>query len=99
MLGFGQRLKEKRLEKNLKQQQLANMIGVSKVSICCYENETRFPDLANLIKLVESLEVDFNWLLGMEDKYNMSEDDVKIIKYLKNNKDLYNKLLEEIKNS
>ena len=105
MEGLGARVKQKRKERHMTQQQLADMINVTKVSICCYENGTRSPELANLIGLAESLEVDFMWLLGMEKtvKYakdreaNISENDVKLIKYLrKNNKELYNSLIEEV---
>ena len=105
MVGLGKRIKEKRKEKKMTQQQLADMIGVTKVSICCYENETRSPELSNLVELAESLEVDFVWLIGMEEKVkygdgkitNMSVNDVKMIRYLKkNNKELYNKLIEEV---
>ena len=98
-------MKELRKQANLTQQELGKLVGVTKVSICCYENGTRSPELANLIELAESLEVDFVWLLGMEEKIkygddkitNMSANDVKLIKYLKkNNKELYNSLIEEI---
>lgn len=106
MVGLGSRIKQKRKERHMTQQQLADMINVTKVSICCYENGTRSPELANLIGLAESLEVDFMWLLGMEKKVkygkdsekeaNVSENDIKLIRYLKkNNKDLYNSLVEE----
>lgn len=43
MILFSKRLKEKRKEMGFTQKQLGDMIGVTKVSICCYENGTRTP--------------------------------------------------------
>ena len=52
----GKRLKELRMEKGLSQQELGIAIGVTKVSICGYENGTRLPNLEKLIKLADILE-------------------------------------------
>ena len=41
----GQRIKELRIEKGISQQELGDLIGVTKVSICGYENGTRIPSL------------------------------------------------------
>ena len=49
MILFAKRLKEKRKEMGFTQKQLGEMIGVTKVSICCYENGTRTPTLDTLI--------------------------------------------------
>ena len=35
---IGKRIKDMRLEKGMSQQELGDMIGVTKVSICGYEN-------------------------------------------------------------
>ena len=42
---IGKRIKELRLERKMSQQELGDMIGVTKVSICGYENGTRTPFL------------------------------------------------------
>ncbi len=42
---LGKRIKSLRKEKGLTQQELGDLINVTKVSICCYENETRVPTL------------------------------------------------------
>ena len=52
----GQRVKTLRKAKNLTQQNLADMINVTKVSICCYEKGTRTPNLDTFIDLVNVLE-------------------------------------------
>ena len=41
---IGKRVRELRMEKGLSQQELGIAIGVTKVSICGYENGTRLPN-------------------------------------------------------
>lgn len=104
---IGKRLKEARKNKNLSQQQLGDMLGVSKVSICGYENGIRIPTIENFIKLLDILDLRADYLLGRditvvseteeEYKVKMSKEDIKIIKELKNNPTLHAKLREEPK--
>ncbi len=63
---FGQRVRELRKSKNLTQQKLADMINVTKVSICCYEKGTRTPNLETFIDLVEKLDTTPDYLLGRD---------------------------------
>ena len=42
---IGRRIKELRIKNGLKQQELADMFGLSSVSISFYENEQRQPDI------------------------------------------------------
>ena len=60
MLLFGKRLKELRLAAGLTQQQLGDMINVTKVSICCYEKGTSTPTLDTLIDLANTFHVDYS---------------------------------------
>lgn len=102
MVIFKKRLRERRLELGLTQQQLGNNIYLSKGEICAYEKGTRIPPLDVLIRISEFLEVDFLWLIGMEFDCNinnnkivsLSEDDLKIISALKKDSLLYEKFLE-----
>lgn len=61
-MGIGKRIKEARLQKNLKQEDLAAMIGVQPSSIGNYENEVSHPKEPVLYKLFEVLEVSPNFL-------------------------------------
>ena len=70
----GSRVKELRKKKGLTQQKLADMINVTKVSICCYEKGTRFPNLETFYDLVEKLDTTPDYLLGMDRKV-VSEGD------------------------
>ncbi len=61
------RLKELRIEKGLRQVDVANAVGVTLRAICNYEAGTREPSLEMLIKLCRFLETDPNYLLGFSD--------------------------------
>ncbi len=97
---IGERLKEARLEKNLSQETLGNLLGVSKVSICGYENGTRTPNMSNFLKLIEILDLDAKYVLGMDvnvvneenEEYpvKMATNDIKIVEEIKKSRELYN---------
>lgn len=59
---IGQRLKEARIQKNMTQPELANAVGVSKGAIGNYETDVSSPKETILIKLMEVLEIDANYL-------------------------------------
>lgn len=99
---IGQRLKDARKSKNLSQQQLGDMLGVSKVSICGYENGIRIPTIENFVQLLDILDLSADYLLGRdvtvvseedeEYKVKLAKEDISIIKELKNNPNLHSKL-------
>ena len=61
-MGIGKRIKEARISLNLTQEELSNMIGVTKGAIANYENETSHPKEPILYKLIDTLQVDANYL-------------------------------------
>ena len=64
-MGFKERLKEKRLEANLTQVQLAEKISVTAITIQNYELGTRQPTKFEVVeKLAESLNTTAQYLLG-----------------------------------
>ena len=97
------------MQKGLSQQKLGDMIGVTKVSICGYENGTRIPTIENLVKLADSLETTIDFLLGREvtvmneenKSYigSISYEDVCFIMELRHYPNLYGKLLKDSKRS
>lgn len=104
---IGKRVKEARLKKGLSQQQVADALGVSKVSVCGYEKGTRTPSLEIFDALTEFLEIDINYALG-KDKVVVAEkdtpyavkvadEDLEIIKSLKKCRELYNQICEDPK--
>lgn len=97
---IGERLKEARLEKNLSQEKLGGLLGVSKVSICGYENGTRTPNMQKFLRLIELLDLDAKYVLGLdvrvvnedEEEYpvKMASNDIRTIEAIKSNRELYN---------
>lgn len=101
---LGQRIKDARLAKGLSQEQLGDLIGVSKVTICWYESNTRTPSLENFEKLVDALEISADYALGKEVtavsenseyKVKVAKKDLEILSALKAQRDVYNKLYED----
>ena len=100
----GKRIKELRKSKNLTQQKLADLINVTKVSICCYEKGTRTPNLETFIDLVNVLETTPDYLLGRDVKVVSENDenysvvlpieDIQIIKEIRKN----DKLISYLRN-
>ena len=98
----GKRVRELRIKRGLSQQDLGLAIGVTKVSVCGYENGTRIPNL-------EKLETTTDYLLGREvpvwDDANrsyvgsVSYDDVSFITELRHYPGLYNKIMKDVRRS
>lgn len=100
----GYRLKESRLKKGLSQQQLGDLIGVTKVSICGYELGNRIPTIENFLSLIEILEVSADYLLGRDvyistDNYQkaIAKEDISIIEEIKKCPKLYQMLYSDSK--
>jgi len=91
---FAKRLKELRLNSNMKQSDLANKIDVSPSTIGMYEQGRRSADQETLIKLAEIFNVSVDYLLGRTDKMN----DKSIEKVNKNTSDEKNveKIIDEL---
>jgi len=105
---IGSRIKEKRIQKGLSQEELGKILNVSKVSVCGYESGTRTPTLKTFLQLVDVLEVTPDYLLGRDRKIlgeddnvytgrKISNADLKILRELKNKPTLYNKIYEDPK--
>lgn len=107
MVMIGKRLKELRKKSGMTQQQLGNLINVTKVSICCYEKGTRTPSLETLIDLSNIFNVNIDYFLG-NDNYVISEsneeygmkvanEEIELIQNIRNNANLYERVLEDPK--
>lgn len=68
---FASRLKQLRLNKNLRQEQVANLIGVNKSAISTYENNTRQPSFEILVRLATLYRVSTDYLLGRTDSRSL----------------------------
>lgn len=63
---FGDNIKRLRKNKGLKQQQIADEIGVNRGSYSNWEKGKREPSFENLVKLADLLEVSLDWLFGRD---------------------------------
>lgn len=61
---FSTRLRELRLNKGLRQEQVAKLIGVNKSAISTYKNDTRQPSFEILVRLANLYRVTTDYLLG-----------------------------------
>ena len=80
---IGARVRELRKKLNLSQQELGNMLNVTKVSVSCYESEKRSPDIETFEALVNALETTPDYLLG-RDKLVISEGETRYKVFLPN---------------
>lgn len=64
---FSSRLKELRQSKKLRQEQVAQLIGVNKSAISSYENDLRQPSFDILVRLANLYRVSTDYLLGQTD--------------------------------
>jgi transcriptional regulator with XRE-family HTH domain len=63
MSEFGQRFKAARKQRGLSQEQIAVVMGVSRVSVSHYENGKNFPQIAELVRFCEEYKVSMDWLV------------------------------------
>lgn len=72
-MDFGKQIKELRKEKNLTQEQMANMLNVSRQAISNWENNKNLPDLELLVLMSKVFSISLEQLiLGGSDMNNMT---------------------------
>ncbi len=65
---FGLRMKSLRKQKGLTQEQLGDMVGVSKDAISRYESNTQTPSLERVRRIALVLNTSVDYLLGLENE-------------------------------
>lgn len=91
-MSFGERLRELREEKKLRQKDLGNIIGVSGRQIGNYEADKQLPRTQDSFsKLFKLFDVSADYLFELTDEKNYSD----IFKLI----NLYNKMPKQIQNS
>lgn len=81
-MSIGQRLKEARIIRQMTQEDLAKAVGVTKGAIGNYETEVSSPKESILIKLMEVLQIDANYLYQDFIRPSMLSDEEKHLVYL-----------------
>ena len=84
MVDFGEKVKKLRHEKDLTQQQLAELLGVAVSAISSYESGNRYPSYEVLISLARIFHVTTDYLLGLEklktvDISGLNDNEIKVI--------------------
>lgn len=78
-LDIGTRLKEKRIEMKLTQEQLSEKLGVSRQTISSWENGRSYPDIISVVMLSDIYDISLDLLL---------KGDEKMMKYLQESTDI-----------
>ena len=68
MVKFAERLRELRKEKQVKQREMAEQLGVKIRTYQCYEGGERRPDYETLFILADYFDVTLDYLLGRSDR-------------------------------
>lgn len=70
---MGDRIKELREDKGITQNELANILQVSRQSLSNYENEIVEPNISTLIKMADFFNCSLDYLTGRtKEKYNLN---------------------------
>jgi transcriptional regulator with XRE-family HTH domain len=72
-MSFGDRLRELRTEKELRQEDLGKIVGVVKSTVSQWESGERTPDASTLLKLADFFKVSIDFLLDLT-KYNLRDE-------------------------
>lgn len=81
---IGSKIKNARLEKKITQEQVAELLGVSRQTISNWENAKSYPDIISVIKMSECYDVSLDYLLKGEQKmdsyYDYLEESTNVVK-------------------
>ena len=79
---IGSKIKAARLEKKLTQEQVAEILGVSRQTISNWENEKSYPDIISVIKMSDCYEVSLDYLLkGSTNVVKATLTEIKSLQY------------------
>lgn len=71
ILDLAPRLRQLRLEKHLRQDQVAALIGIDKSTVSAYENDLRQPSCEILVRFANLYRVSVDFLLGRNDSQTL----------------------------
>lgn len=70
---FGERLYELRNKKNISQEELAEVLDVSRQSVSKWENDKAYPEMTRLLFMSDYFDVSLDYLMRGIDKENKDE--------------------------
>ena len=66
-MNFGSNLKRKRVEKGYTQEQLSELLNVSRQAVSLWESDSGYPEVEKLLEIAKVLDVSLDWLFyGVE---------------------------------
>ena len=68
---IGESIKSKRIERDITQSELADMVGVSKTYIYLIENDKKTPSLKMIMKISRVLRYSVDEIIGTEEKFSV----------------------------
>ncbi len=74
-LKIGQKIKAKRRERDLTQEEIANILGVTKAAVSKWENEESYPDITMLPQIAQLFHITMDELFG----YNLENKPLTIV--------------------
>ena len=95
MATFGIRLKELRSSRGLRQDQMAEILGIAPSTIGAYERDTREPNFDLVVKIADYFNVSLDYLFARTDDKRTLDDALKdnsydLKEFLRNNYVLFN---------
>ena len=73
---LGERLKQARIDRNMKQYEIAKELNITNAAYSQYESDKRQPDYDTLVQIADILDVSTDYLLGRTDK-----KEIKVVQY------------------
>jgi transcriptional regulator with XRE-family HTH domain len=92
-MDIGRKIKEARLKAKLTQEQVTEVLGVSRQTISNWENEKTFPDIVSVVKMSDLYAVSLDHLLkeetSMPNYLEYLEDSTNVVKSKKTYQSLF----------
>ncbi|MCE5222076.1 MAG: helix-turn-helix domain-containing protein [Clostridium sp.] len=77
---IGERIRDARLKKSLRQKDLANILNVAEVTVKKYEDKSRKLHIDTVTKIANALEVSPNWLMfGLTNEQKNKRDELDLV--------------------
>lgn len=77
-MSFGNNIKILRKEKGITQEQLADMLGVSRQAVSKWESDSGYPETDKLLVLAKALETSLDYLMNNETENVLKSENMKI---------------------
>ena len=102
IIDLAPRLRQLRLEKHLRQDQVAALIGIDKSTVSAYENDLRQPSCEILVRFANLYRVSVDFLLGRNDNQTLDVSgltgaEIALVRNLVASMSAKNRKLEELR--